>query len=82
LRGYDETGKPLPREKLPEGVSLRTAPLHGTLEIEPRESIITQDDMAVKRVVRNQLDRVIETMEAWPTDKRTGDYEETYREEW
>ncbi|GAM39754.1 hypothetical protein TCE0_034f11557 [Talaromyces pinophilus] len=77
LKGYDETGRPLPLEKLPKGVSLRTAPLHGTLEIEPMESLITQDDVAVKRLVRTQLDRVIETMKEWPIDKRTGAYQES-----
>jgi hypothetical protein len=74
LRGYDDTGKPLPQEKLPEGVTLRTVPLHGTLEMEPQESIITQDDVAVKQLMGKQLDRVIKTMEEWPIDEQTGAY--------
>ncbi|EEA26981.1 hypothetical protein TMatcc_004739 [Talaromyces marneffei ATCC 18224] len=74
LRGYDETGKPLPQEKLPEGVTLRTAPLHGTLEMEPVETIITQNDAAVKRLMGKQLDRVIQTMREWPIDEKTGAY--------
>lgn len=77
LRGYDENGKPLSAEKLPKGVSHRKAPLRGTLEIEPMESLITQDDATVKRLVRTQLDRVIETMEQWPIDKCTGAYQES-----
>ena len=76
LRGYDENGRPLPKERLPKGVPLPTAPLHGTLEIEPLQSIITQDDATVTRLIRKQLDRVIETMEEWPIDKRTGGYKE------
>lgn len=69
--GYDENGRPVPQEKLPEGLPLRETPLRGTLDIEPLETVVTEDDTQVRATMSRLLDGVMRLKEEWPKEPST-----------